>query len=167
MELRADVAVNAPAEDAWVVVGERFGEIGRWASAITESVIDGQPGAGRVRTCHVAGFGPIRSGVVKERLVTFDPVARSLSYEAAEGLPGFILRAVSRWSVHPRPQGACTVRVNATVTLRPVARLLAPVLRWRMRADTRRVLAELRHRVETGQPHPAKAAALAGSQGRP
>jgi len=46
------------------------------------------------------------------------------------------------------------------LTLRPAARLLGPVLRWRMRADTRRVLAEFRYRVETGHPHPVKLAAL-------
>jgi hypothetical protein len=81
MEIRAELVINAPAEDAWVVVGERFGQISEWASAITQSVIDGPPAAGRVRTCQVAGFGPIPAGVITERLVRFDPDARSLSYE--------------------------------------------------------------------------------------
>jgi len=80
------------------------------------------------------------------------PAARSLAYEAVDGMPGLIVRAVNRWSVHPGPDGTCTVRIHATVTLRPAARPLGPVMRWRMRADTRRVLAELRHRVETGEP---------------
>jgi hypothetical protein len=102
MEMRAEVVINAPGEDAWVVVGERFGDIGEWASAITESVVDGPPAVGRVRTCQVAGFGPIAAGVIKERLIEFDPEARSLSYEAAAGMPWFIAGAVSRWSVHPR-----------------------------------------------------------------
>ncbi len=167
MEMRAELVISAPAEDAWAVVGERFGEIGEWASAITKSVMDGQPGAGQVRTCHVAGFGPVAPGVIKEWLTDFDPEARSLSYEAAEGMPRFIARAVSRWSVHAGPGRSCTVRIDATLTLRPAARPLGPVLRWRMRADTRRALAELRHRIETGRPHPAKAAALGGEQVRP
>jgi hypothetical protein len=160
MELRFERVVSTPAEDAWAVVGEHFGQIGEWASAITESVMDGQPGVGQIRTCHIAGIGPIALGVIRERLVDFDPEARSLSYEAAEGIPGFIVRAVSRWSVHQGPGTACTVRIHATLTLRPAARLLGPVLRWRMRADTRRVLAEFRYRVETGHPHPVKLSAL-------
>ncbi len=167
MEMRAELVVGKPAEDAWAVVGERFGEIGEWASAIAKSSMDGQPGAGQVRTCHVAGFGPVAPGVIRERLVSFDPEARSLSYEAAEGLPGFIARAVNRWSVHPGPGRSCTVRIHATLTLRPTARPLGPVLRWRMRADTRRALAELRHRVETGRPHSVKTAMLAGRKVRP
>jgi hypothetical protein len=167
MEMRAEVVISAPAEHAWGVVGERFGEIGEWASPITRSSMDGPPGVGQVRTCHVAGFGPVAPGVIRERLVTFDPEARSLSYEAAHGLPGFVMRAVNRWSVHPGPGRSCTVRIHATLTLRPVTRPLGPVLRWRMRADTRRVLADLRHRVETGRPHPAKVATHVGEGGLP
>lgn len=154
MEMRAEVVINAPAEDAWVVVGERFGEIAEWASAITGSVMDGPPAVGRMRTCQVAGFGPIAAGVITERLTGFDPQARFLSYEAA-GMPWFIAGAVSRWSVHAGPGSACMVRIHATLALRPAARPLGLVLRWRMRADTRRALAELRRRVEAG--HPAQA----------
>ena len=154
MEMRAKLVINALAEDAWAVVGERFGEIGEWASAITESVMDGAPAVGQVRTCQVAGFGPIAAGVIKERLIEFDPEARSLSYEAAEGMPWFIAGAVSRWSVHAGPGGACTVRIHATLALRPAARPLSPALRWRMRADTRRILAELMQRVEAGHSRP-------------
>jgi hypothetical protein len=155
MEVRAELVINAPAEDAWVVVGERFGDIGEWASAITESAMDGPPAAGRVRTCQVAGFGPIGAGVIRERLIEFDPQARSLSYEAAAGMPWFIAGAVSHWSVHVGPGSGCTVRIHATLALRLAARPLSPALRWRIRTDTRRALAELRHRVETG--HPAQA----------
>ena len=43
MEMRAVLMINAPAEDAWVVVGERFGEIAEWASAITESSWTARP----------------------------------------------------------------------------------------------------------------------------
>ena len=101
MRMRAELVVNATAGDAWVVVGERFGEIGEWASAITESVMDGPPAVGHVRTCRVAGFGPIAAGVIKERLTQFDPEAKSLSYEAA-GLPWFITRSGTAAGGQPR-----------------------------------------------------------------
>ena len=164
MEIRAELAINAPAEDAWVVVGERFGQISEWASAVTGSAMDGQPAVGRVRTCQVAGFGPIAAGVIRERLIRFDPDARSLSYEAAAGMPRLIVAAVSHWSVHARPGSACTIQIHGTLTLRPAARLFSPALRWRMRADTRRVLAELKHRVETGHPDPLRSPTSAAGE---
>lgn len=161
MDMRTELVINAPAEDAWMVVGERFRQIGEWSSAITESAMDGPPAADRVRACQVAGFGPIAAGVVTERLIRFDPEARSLSYEAVTGMPRFIVAAVSRWSVHSGAGSACVVRIHATLTLRRAARLLSPALRWRLRADTRRALTELRIRIETGHPAPAKLAASA------
>jgi hypothetical protein len=164
MEMRAEIVINAAADDAWVVVGERFGQISEWASAITGSSMDGLPGVGQVRTCHVAGFGPLGPGVIRERLVDFDPEARSLSYEAAGGMPRFTVHAVNRWWVAPGPGGGCTVKIHATLALRLAACPLGPVLRWRMRADTRQALAELRYRVETGRPHPATATAPAGGK---
>lgn len=166
MEMRAEIVINAQADRAWEVIGERFGDISEWASVISESVMDGPPGVGRVRSCHVAGFGPFAPGVIKERLVSFDPEARSLSYEAAEGMPGIIVHALNRWSVNPGPGAGCTVKIHATLTLRPPARLLGPLFRRRMRGDTERVLAELRHRVETGHAHPAKGAAPDGGRVR-
>ncbi|HEX9035245.1 MAG TPA: SRPBCC family protein [Streptosporangiaceae bacterium] len=161
MEMRAEVTIDVVPAAAWAVVGAEFGQIGQWCSAIRASFMDGPPAPGRTRTCQIAGFGPVAAGVIRERLVTYDADAMSLSYEATEGMPGFIRRAVSNWSVRPAGYGRCAVRIHATLTLTPLARPLAPLLRWRLRADTRRVLEELRYRIQAGQPHPAKAAVMA------
>src|SRR5262249_55754755 len=101
MEIRAKVLINAPAQAAWAVLGDEFGEIGQWAAPIVFSSVDSQPGPGAVRTCQIAGFGPFRVGSVKERLLQFDPVAMTLSYESADGMPSFVSRAINHWSVHP------------------------------------------------------------------
>jgi len=132
-----------------------------WAAPITRSTLDAAPGPGAVRTCHVRGFGPVPAGVVHERLLTFDVAGRSLSYEA-DGLPGFIARAVNRWSVTAQGEGACTVRAQATLTLRGPMRPLGWLVRSRLRASATAVLDELRHHLETGTPHPRKLAAAAG-----
>ena len=158
--MREELVVDAPGRDAWAVIGDGFGDIADWASAITKSSTDGPSRIGQVRTCHIAGFGPIAPGVIKERLLGFDPGTRTLSYEAGAGLPKFIVRAVSTWSVHERPDDICLVRVHAHLTLRFALAPLGPVMRWRLRADARRTLAELRHRIETGGPHPRKLATL-------
>jgi hypothetical protein len=162
MQLRAEVQIGAPPEVAWDVVGDQFGRVGEWACPISESSIDGRPGVGAVRTCRVSGFGPVGAGVIAERLTVFDQAGRRLEYEAARGMPAFVARAASRWSVHPRLDQACVVRVHASVALRPWAWALGPLLWWRIRGQSRRVLEELAYRVETGRPHPRKAAVRAG-----
>ena len=164
MQMRAEIMVGVPADQAWALVGERFGDIGTWAAPITRSSLDAATGPGAVRTCHVRGFGPAPAGVVHERLITFDAAGRSLSYEA-DGLPRFIAGAVNRWSVTAQGEGACTVRAHATLTLRGPMRLLGWLVRSRLRASATAVLDELRHYLETGTPHPRKLAAATAGPG--
>ena len=162
MEMRAQITVHVPADQAWTLVGERFGQIATWASPITASVLDGSPGEGAVRTCHVRGFGPVPPGIIRERLLSYDPETRSLSYEA-DGLPWFVTRAVSRWSVHPVDGGTCTVGVHATLTLNLLLRPFGPAMRRRMMIDSAAVLDDLAHRLQTGSPHPRKIAGAGNS----
>jgi hypothetical protein len=160
MEVREAVTVRVPPERAWALVGEAFGDIGRWAAPIVTSTMDVPAAPGSVRTCHIRGFGPVAPGVVKERLTRFDPVKRSLAYEWVEGRPLFVVHALNRWSVHGTGPGACTVRVHVTLTLHPSVRPFVPLLRWWMRRDAGRVLDELGYRLENGTPHPRKVAAI-------
>lgn len=118
MELSGEVIINTPAQAAWLVLGTCWGHIGRWAAPITASSLDGEPCAGAVRTCHIARFGPVPPGLIKERLLDFDSEAMSFAYESIEGMPRFIEGAVNRWSVHALGDGRCVVRSHATVKLR-------------------------------------------------
>lgn len=161
MELKAEVVVNAPAGAAWAIIGEHFGRIGEWATPISASSLDGDPCVGAVRTCHIAGFGPVKPGVIRERLVAFDPVSRSFAYEAAEGMPRFFGYAINRWSVHALDDRRCVVRIHATLQLRGPMRMLGLLLKIKMSRDSRGVLEELCHRIEAGTPHPRKLEALA------
>jgi hypothetical protein len=109
MDLRAEIAIDAPAGAVWALLGERFGQIGEWAAPITSSCVDGQPAVGAVRTCRIAGFGPFKPGTIKERLVAFERDARRLAYESTKGLPGFVKSAINRWSVHSTTEASCVV----------------------------------------------------------
>jgi Polyketide cyclase / dehydrase and lipid transport len=160
MHMRMEQAVAASPLAAWVVIGEQFGAISESVTAILSSQLDGPPTVGAVRTCRTAAFGPIAPGVLVERLTVFDRDSRRLEYEAVEGMPGFVVRALNRWSVHEGPDGTAVVRVHATLHLKPWARPLAPLLRLRLRPASRQALQELTHRIETGRPHPRKDVAL-------
>lgn len=163
MDLRLEIVVNAPARAAWEVLGERFADIGEWASPITSSSLDGAPRVGAVRTCHTLRIGPIPAGTIKERLIEYDPASMSFAYEAVDGMPGFIKRAANAWSVHPLDDERCLVRAGATVALRGPAALLGFLLKRKLQSDGARVLDELRHRIEHGRPHPRKMKSMATS----
>jgi Polyketide cyclase / dehydrase and lipid transport len=96
MQLRAEVVVDAPAHAAWAVLGERFGQISEWAAPIVTSCLDGELAVGATRTCQFTGFGPFKASTIKEGVVEFDPLAMSLAYESADGMPSFVKRAINR-----------------------------------------------------------------------
>jgi hypothetical protein len=168
MDMHREILIQVPAHAAWDVIGERFGEIAEWAAPITASSLAGAPGVGAVRTCHIAGFGPVKPGVIRERLVAFDAQAMSFAYEAVSGMPAFIANAVNRWLVHHRSDTACVVSTHATIELRGAARLIGWLLRFQMERGGAQVLEELRHMVEHGRAHPRKIAtarpAIAGAR---
>jgi len=159
MELHAHLDIAAPAAAVWHLIGERFGDIGQWAVPITSSSLDGVPAVGAVRQCHVAGFGPVPPGVIHEKLTVFEPASMRFEYAAVRGMPAIIKRATNRWQVVPAGPQACVVRIHATMALRGLAALTAPLMKWRMINDSKLVLEELKHRAEHGQPHPRKSAA--------
>jgi hypothetical protein len=161
MELRAEIAIDAPARSAWALLGERFGDIGVWAAPITSSTLEGAPSAGACRVCHTARFGPFAPGVIEEELVLFDSYAMTLAYRAAAGLPRFISSAENRWSVHEVGERRCVVRAHAKVALRGLMRVFGFLLVWRLRSGATRTLEELKHYVEHGRPHPRKLATAA------
>lgn len=160
MELRNEIIIEAPAERVWHTLGERFMHVSEWAAPITAScpVETAGPGVGVTRSCNIAPFGPVKAGVVKERLTRFDREAMAFEYEALEGMPSFVGHAVNRWSVSRVDDRRSQLRVHATLTLRGPMTLLGCVIKWQLESGGAKVAEELKYFVENGKPHPRKLA---------
>ena len=156
MKAHREIEINAPADEAWKVLGEGFGTIGEWACGITTSSLEGGLKVGGTRTCESPGFWPLKAGIVQERLVAYDPSSMTFEYEAISGLPGFMRKAGNRWSIHKVDEQNCIVRFHGTMELRGIMKLLGPFMMLMMRAGLNRFVDELRHRVANGRPHPRK-----------
>jgi len=156
VELHSEIPIDAPAADAWAVLGEAFGDIGTWASAIAASSLDGPLEAGAVRTCDLASFAFMRGGTIQEHLDRFEPDGMRFAYTATDGMPWFIRQATNRWSVTPDGPDRCIVRSHATVDLVGWFAPLQGLMRRQLSAGTAAFAEELRHRVEQGTPHPRK-----------
>jgi uncharacterized protein YndB with AHSA1/START domain len=160
MDLRNEIIIEAPAERVWQALGERFMHVSDWAAPITASCPIGaaDPGVGVARSCSIAPFGPVKAGVVKERLTRFDREAMAFEYEAIEGMPSFVGHAVNRWSVAHVHDRRSQLRIHATLTLRGPMALLGCVIKWQLESGGAKVAEELKYFVENGQPHPRKLA---------
>lgn len=156
MDMHLSTTTHVPAEHAWALLGEQFADIGLWASVIEHSSLTGPPQVGAVRTCTVQGFGPVPSGRVEEKLLSFDPANFTFTYQAVSGLPGFMLEARNTWTVEPISPHKCRVHSLAVLRLKFPFSLVSIPLRSQLEKSGHRLLEELKHQLETGCPHPRK-----------
>lgn len=147
-DIRGEVIIERPAHEVWRVIGERFGDIGEWATAIRASrMVDEE-----TRHCDTV------VGVVKEQLQVLDHERRTLAYEATEGLPFFMRRAINRWSVESLDANRCKVHMHSSIEFVPILGVVFwPLFSMRLGTDGGGLFEELAHFVETGRPHPRKA----------
>ncbi len=104
--------------------------------------------------------------MVQETIVSYDEAARTLTYVGA-GLPGFVEEARNRWQVIPVDDHRARVCVDATLELRGIiGPLLALPLRLRLAREGTKVLDDLKHYAEEGQPSPRKLRQLAKSSAK-
>ncbi len=158
MEMRHEVHIDAPASDAWLVLGRGFGNICEWSATLASSELVGELGVGASRRCQGTGFGPFAPGLVTEELTAFDPEAMTFTYVARDGLPSFLHHAENAWSIHANGPARCRVAFQATVRAAWWAFPIIWILPLLLRADLAKMSEEMKHRIETGVPHPRAAA---------
>lgn len=161
MEMRHEVHIDAPASEAWLVLGRGFGNICEWSGTLASSELVGELGVGASRRCQGTGFGPFPASVITEELTLFDPEAMTFSYVARTGLPGFLRHAENAWRVHADGPHRCRVTFRATVLSAWWAWPITWILPLLVRADLAKMSEEMKHRIETGVPHPRVASATA------
>ena len=108
--LTSAIIIDAPADRVWQVIAHQFDRIGDWATAIPASAarcrraVAGRRAPVPGRVCHT---GIRMVPTVTETIVAYDEVARTLTYEATDGMPSFVTGPAtsgrSRRSPRPNP----------------------------------------------------------------
>ena len=106
--------IAAAPEVVWTQLDANFLGISAWAGGVTSSVanprtpegLNGSAHGGRI--CDVEGVG-----LTDERLVDFDPQARTLTYSVhSDGLPFFVEGLQNTWTVRSDGQGGSAVDID-------------------------------------------------------
>ncbi len=158
IDLVTEVELEAPASEAWRVLGEEFGNIGDWASGLQASSLNGCAEVGAQRTCELRAFGPFPAGRIIEELLEFDRDAMKFMYAPTSGMPPMFQAAKNRWSVEPLSASRCRVKSHASIDMHWWALPLANFLGSKIRSSIDTFSEEMRHRIEKGQVHPRKLA---------
>ena len=162
MKVTRCIEIQAAADRVWQVLGPNFADADQWCSAVFSSEarhegqpLPGAPAAGRV--CETS-IGP-----AKETVTRYDETAHRITYAAhAEKMPGFVRGLVGDWHVESLPGERSRVTFTMTADLKfPFSLVMPPLMKLQLKPLARQTLEELKHFVETGQPHPRKREAKA------
>ena len=155
MNIKKEMVINRPVDEVWEVLGNQFADAYKWARGLNHSEGHGKQSFGNAtfdhRTCEVDGFGKIQ-----EVLKRFDPENYVLTYEVAEGFPGFISSAVNTWSLSE--EGSKT-KVNMHLVMETTGikgTLMGPMMKMQLNKTVAGVVSDLKAYVETGRPSKQK-----------
>ncbi len=148
MLIETTIEVDSPITNVWQLFGENFADIADWASAISESSLEGQLGEGAVRTCHLKAVGPFPAGVVTEELTTFDRRGYRLTYLVTSGVPAMMKRVENAWTFEDLAGGGTRITSRLEFRLQWWALLMTPVVYSQLKGTMAGFVKQLRRHTE-------------------
>ncbi|MBL1242553.1 MAG: SRPBCC family protein [OCS116 cluster bacterium] len=154
--------VNKPAADVWELLGKNFVDVSVWMAATPRSEpilagipIKGAPAVGRNSYLPAKFKGMYQQEIItnysdKMKTVAFDVVLKN----ASKLLP--IKGYASTVTVEFVSENSCRVTWDATPHLRTLGYII-PGIKKSLNAGFVRNVEEIKHYMETGEPHPRKA----------
>jgi hypothetical protein len=152
--MRYQIEVNLLADDAWALVGERFGDTGQWTSLLDASELVGGLEPGGKRLCKIGNKKLV------ETITHYDAATRVVEYELTTGRPAIVASARNTWRVLAAGSSQALVVMEPQIELRRWAFAMQPLMRWGLNSSLTKVLEEFKYWAETGEVHPVKRAQI-------
>lgn len=146
MELQERIEIDRPIDAVWQLLANRFGEVSEWRHDVQRSRVSGK---GKLLNASFSSrILEINGKEHEEVLTSLDPDQRSLSYRRSNGLPFYVRKVSTIWSLTRSVNGNTLVVVNQTVAPRPVFSVLVLFGRRGFRRKMRLQLTDLKHALE-------------------
>jgi len=163
MKITRRIIINAPIEDVWHTSAIEFDKIGQWSSGVDgssalqeQASVDGADMSGRV--C-LTNFGQ-----TYETFIDYSEEEHRFTYQVeADAMPFFVREAFNTWKLTVVSDNQTELSMSADLHLNmfPGVLMHLPMTLQGQRA-LQNNLEELKHYIETGQPHPRKLEAMQG-----
>lgn len=146
MELQEQIEINGQVDALWNVIAEQFGDVHLWRTDVNHSFTAGKPKlmglsySERVLQTNV--------GEYREVLTSFDVNQRSISCRRKDGLPFYIRKVSSIWSLTKAVNGAALVTVNQTIDARMLLGFILPFVKFKYRKQLKQELNDLKTMLE-------------------
>ncbi len=151
------IKIHVSAETLWEKTAEDFGGIDKWIASVADVTFtpsDDGDSLGAERVC-VSPFGETH-----ETMVIYDEENLTFAYEI-EGLPPIIARGVNNWTITPINDRNSSIEMRLEVEFADMADDdMQAQFQTQIGELLGQAVEELKHYVETGQPHPRKLQAM-------
>lgn len=156
MKFSKQISINASAEKVWNIAGRDFANIGKWATAVSSSVVNdklasvnGSKVGGRL--CET-GFG-----TASEEFTAYDDDKKSYSFKGVFDSKMFN-DVTSSMKVTAIDVNTAKVEITPALKLTLLGTIMYPMIRMQISKVTDEVLEDLKYYVENGKPSPKKLA---------
>ena len=155
VSIERSAIINVPVERLWQLSADEFEHIDRWdgnvkSSRSSDDVMTSASVGGRV--CDLYS-----GGKTVERFIEFDNSRYTFTYEITEGLPGFVISARNTWTHKAVPGNKTKLTMHIVMRVKGIlGRIMQCPMKFQMGKVLENAQAELKHYIETGQPHPRK-----------
>lgn len=155
VSVEKSIIINAPLDQVWQVTAGDFENIHRWDANVKTArqkgvAHNGAPVGGRV-------CGLYNGSDIVESIVEYDENRHRFVYAITEGLPGFIESGQNTWTHQVVNPNKTRVTMKTAMNVKG---FLGTIMQGPMKSQIGKLLGnvqeELKHFVETGQPHPRK-----------
>lgn len=150
MRITTTTPVDVPAEQAWAIVADEFGDNANWVSTLKSSRLNRVTvEIGTARVCQLG------TRELVEEITELDRDRLVLTYKMPNP-PGPVRTVTNTWTVTPGGTSRCEVTSDVHLSLHWWATPMAPLMRLNLNRVIGKALEEFRHYAETGTPHPRK-----------
>ena len=151
------IDINVSAQELWSKTAEDFGGIDKWIASVADVSLtpaDNGEALGTERVC-VSPFGETH-----ETMVIYDESNLHFAYEI-EGLPPIVARGVNNWIITPQNENRSSIEFRLEIEFAPIADdEMKAGFEHQIGDLLGQAVEELKHYVETGEPHPRKLTAM-------
>ena len=153
-EINRDIVINASIEKVWQVVGHEYADAYKWSSSLKHSealdTVSLNGSSCTERGCDIDGFGQIT-----EKVLAYSNDEHLLSYEVADGLPKFVIKAENTWKLSTSVEGITTIELRMKLQTKGfMGWLMGGIMKRKTEKLIDRSLEELKYYIENGKVHP-------------
>lgn len=153
MNITVKLSIEKPIADVWEVMGNQFGHAHVWSSNFKTSKPGGAPKFEGL-DYSLRDTTTERGNTIQE-LTAFDSLNHSLTYVITHGAPQIAKKAGATWSLHQQDTDRTLAHFDFVMEPKmPLNEEMKAKIQMGLRASVQELAIELKHYLESGEPHP-------------